>query len=125
MDNCDRRTFARLCEDMAADYLQGNGYRILHRNFHTRRGEIDIIALDGKVLVFVEVKGKRNRDFGHPPEMVTAGKMKRIARTALEFLDESTLQRRSCRFDVVSIIAEPGKPPRLDHLKGAFSLNSA
>lgn len=120
----DRRDFARYCEDLAEKYLKGCGYRIITRNFYSRGGEIDIVARDGDELVFIEVKGKRNNNFGLPQEMVTRRKIRNLMSAALCYMQKGTCKGRSCRFDVVSIMVRPGEPPQLDHLKGAFGLNS-
>ena len=118
----DRLSFARRCEDLAEAYLRRLGYRILVRNFHTRHGEIDIIARDGADLVFVEVKGKRGLGFGFPQEMVTRSKMDRLIKTALVYLDDAPRGGRSCRFDVVAVTAVGDSSPGIEHLKAAFGL---
>lgn len=90
-----------LGEDFAAETLKNKGYKILERNFSNKFGEIDIIARDGDILVFVEVKAKKGTDFGLPEEMVNAGKLRKIRRMADVYLNGKTLP---CRIDVVAIV---------------------
>ncbi len=75
-------------EDLAVQYLTRKGYRIIERNFHCGIGEIDVIAHDGDVLVFVEVKGSVNEEFGHPAERLTPKKLNRILECAYRFMEE-------------------------------------
>lgn len=109
-------------EDLAATYLKQNGYTILQQNYRTRYGEIDLIVQDECYLVFVEVKLRKNADFGSGREFVTAAKQKKIKNTAQCWLMEhgSDLQPR---FDVIEIYASDGvmtKKPRLNYIVNAF-----
>jgi putative endonuclease len=102
----------------ALDFLQKKGYHILQTNYKCRMGEIDIIALDGKVIVFVEVKTRGSKGFGWPEEAVNKAKQKKITLTAEEFLAEKDLHDE-IRFDIISILNYPaGK--RIEHFKDAF-----
>lgn len=76
----------KLGEDMAAKFLEAKGYKILDRNYSTKFGELDIIALDNNVLVFVEVKTKTSDQFGSPEEMITPHKLRQIRNTAQSYL---------------------------------------
>ena len=98
----------RCFEDIACEYLTSLGYGILHRNFYCRGGEIDIIALDGDVLVFVEVKGTTTEL--NPAERIDYKKLQRIYKCAEEFLLKTPAQE--CRVD--AILVEGG---RIVHLK--------
>jgi putative endonuclease len=120
--SADRYTFARACETLATNYLSGLGWRILARNYHTRFGELDIVARDGRDLVFVEVKGKRGVSHGAPLEMVDRRKRDHLLQAALIYLSTAEWRGRSCRFDVVAVMARPGEEPGIDHLKDAFGL---
>jgi len=91
----------RLGEDFAAQSLKDKGYKILERNFSNKFGEIDIVAKDKNVLVFVEVKTKKGTDFGLPEEMINAYKLQKIRRMAEVYMNGKTLP---CRIDVVAII---------------------
>ena len=86
-------------EDIACEYLTSLGYRILHRNFYCRGGEIDIIALDGDVLVFVEVKGTTTKL--NPAERINYKKLQRIYKCAEEFLLKTPAQE--CRVDAILV----------------------
>lgn len=88
-------------EDLAASYLQNKGYTLLERNFSNKFGEIDIIAKDGTVLVFVEVKTKIGVEFGLPEEMVGRGKLYKIQHMANLYMKGKLLP---CRIDVIAIV---------------------
>lgn len=99
-----RRTGTRY-EQRAADYLRAQGIRILEQNFRCRDGEIDLIGRDGRYLVFVEVKYRRNRAKGDPSEAVNGPKQQRIRRVARVYLYRHRYGAdMPCRFDVVSIL---------------------
>ena len=108
-------------ERLAARYLRRQGFRILARQFTNSFGEIDIIALDGDCVVFVEVKTRKSTDTGLPFEAVTSAKQKKITQVALAYLKRSGWLERSARFDVVSIVWPDGRgQPRLEHFPHAF-----
>lgn len=101
-------------EDRAADYLVGKGYTIVTRNFHSRRGEIDLVALDGDQLVCVEVKLRRAR--GEPAEVaLDHRKAERLMAAAEDYLQFVGEPGRSVRFDLVAI-----DPDGLRHHVGAI-----
>ena len=104
----------KLGEDMAARYLEANGYTVIARNFHSRWGEIDIIAKDGDCTVFIEVKARKRTDYGLPCEYVTPEKIKKIVKTAMVYLDN---QESEMRFDVCEIYLRENK---INHIKNAF-----
>jgi len=106
-------------EDIAARYLQQQGYRIVQRNFRSRYGEVDIICTQQNVLVFVEVKTRTGTSFGSPEEAVTPAKRDHIRKVALIYLETCTQAFREIRFDVVGIIMESGEA-RINHLVAAF-----
>lgn len=94
-------------EALAADYLCRQGYEILERNYRDRQGEIDIVARDGRYLVFVEVKYRRNLKNGYPEEAVHGAKRHKIRHTASYYLYSHGYGGETpCRFDVVSIAGE-------------------
>ena len=107
-------------EALACRHLQGQGYAIVARNFRCRSGEIDVVARDGEVTVFVEVKDRHGRSHGEGHESVTVGKRLRVVRAARLFAASRGLSESSIRFDVVSIDRAPGRPPAIRHDKGAF-----
>jgi putative endonuclease len=114
----------RFGERLAADHLEAAGLEILSRNWRCREGEVDIVARDGTVLVFVEVKTRSSRAFGTPAEAVDRTKSARIRQLALRWI---MAQRElgepafwaSVRFDVVSVVRGP-RGIELDHLAGVF-----
>lgn len=94
-------------EELAAAYLQDRGYEILERNYYCAAGEIDLIAKDGRYLVFIEVKYRKDGRFGLPEEAVTPGKCRTIYRAAQYYMKERhTGGNRPCRFDVVAILGD-------------------
>jgi putative endonuclease len=110
-------------EALAAEFLRRAGLRILERRFRTRLGEIDLIAEEGSVLVFVEVKTRRGTGFGRPAEAVDRRKQQRLARVATLFLQRRGWLERSCRFDVVEILSGSDGHHRVEHLVDAFRLS--
>ena len=90
-------------EDRAARYLSGRGYRILERNYRTRNGEIDLIALHRGEVVFVEVKTRTSDAFGAPELAVTPQKQRKMIKAALGYIKYKKLHQVPCRFDVVAI----------------------
>ena len=94
-------------EEVAAAYLKRQGYEILERNYRDRLGEIDIIAMEGRYLAFVEVKYRKNLKSGYPEEAVSRQKQQRIRHTASYYLYRHGYgEETPCRFDVVSIAGD-------------------
>ena len=109
-------------EKLAAEYLKAQGYDILEQNYRCRSGEIDLIAWDGDILCFVEVKTRTNLQMGLPREYVTPAKQRRIKKTALFYLAAHDLDCPA-RFDVAEVYAEkPGDKNgvRIEYLEDAF-----
>lgn len=110
-------------EKLAAHFLRRNGYKILYRNFQSRRGgEIDIVCRDRRanVLAFVEVKARSTDLFGPPHEAVNLAKRKRIIRAAKEWLRLLNRPEVVYRFDIVEIVFTPR--PRYSLIRSAFSI---
>lgn len=110
-------------EELATHFLRRNGYKILYRNFRSRRGgEIDIVCRDRRanVLVFVEVKARTTDLFGPPHEAVDLAKQKRIVRAAKEWLRLLNRPDIAYRFDIVEIVFAPR--PRCHLIRSAFSI---
>jgi putative endonuclease len=108
-----------LGEDLAAAHLKKAGYVILERNYRCPVGEMDIVARDGDVLVFVEVKSRRSGTFGEPEESVGPGKQRRLTRISLQYLNQKRLHDEKCRFDVVSVRMDPSGT-RIEIFRDAF-----
>jgi putative endonuclease len=105
-------------EQEAARYLRSVGLRILRRGYRTAHGEIDLIARDGEVVVFVEVKARRQ---GVPAEAVTPEKQRRLTLAALHFLKRYRLLDQRSRFDVVAIIwPDDARSAQIEHIPSAF-----
>ena len=111
-------------ERAAADFLVARGYHILERNFRCRGGEVDLIALDGGTLVFVEVKVRRTLSRGAPIEAVTAVKQARVRRAAQEYLTFCGRVFTRIRFDVMSVM-KTARNTDITHLKAAFSTSAS
>jgi putative endonuclease len=107
-------------ERAAADFLIARGYHILERNFRCRGGEVDLIALDGSVLVFIEVKVRRSLARGAPIEAVTPVKQARVRRAAQEYLTFSGRVFGHIRFDVIAVM-KSAKTTDITHLKASFA----
>lgn len=107
-------------EEIAASFLEGQGYTVLHRNYRKRFGEIDIIAEDRGTFVFVEVKTRRNDRFGSPFESVDLRKQVKLSRVAQDYISRNKLEDRAARFDVVAVRLSSSSPPRVSHLQDAF-----
>lgn len=106
----DKVMFGKTGEDLACQELERRGYAIVARRYRQRGGELDIIARDGQTLVFVEVKARDGRAFGDAAEAVTVSKRRRIAHLALDYVTRHHLRECPCRFDVVSIHVDEGRP---------------
>jgi putative endonuclease len=117
----DRAGLGPAGERYAERYLRKKRYRIVTRNFVCPLGEIDLVALDGQTIVFVEVKTRTGREHADPQDAVNAPKQQHIARVAEYFLRRTNSEERQCRFDVVAITVTPGKEWQVEHLIEAFS----
>jgi putative endonuclease len=111
-----------MAEESACRFLQANGYRIIARKYKAKFSEIDIIAQDGATHCFIEVKARSSDRFGSPLEAVSSRKQQKIIMAAQNFLKERNLDRVSCRFDVVGVLIQEGKPS-FELIKNAFESN--
>ena len=105
-------------EDMASAYLRKRGMSILQRNYRHGYGEIDIVAREGKTLVFVEVKTASTEDYGPPEGWVDERKQRQIAKMAAAYLQEHGIRDTDCRFDVVTVNAMNNN--KINHIENAF-----
>ena len=115
-----RIAFGKTGEDLACRELERRGYAIIARRHRCRGGELDIVARDGPTLVFVEVKARDSRAFGDAAEAVTWQKQQRIVRLASEYVMRHHLSDSPCRFDVVAIQFDDGRPV-IEVFQDAFS----
>jgi putative endonuclease len=118
-----RQSLGKRGEDLACAELERRGYVIVDRRFRTRSGELDIVARDGSVLVFVEVRARSSSSFGTPFESVTWRKRQRLSRMAASYLFVRRLSGVACRFDVVAILERQGTQT-IELVKGAFDMES-
>jgi putative endonuclease len=117
----DRAWIGKRGEDIARDFLRGQGCRILARNFRgPHRGEVDLIARDGKLLLFVEVKTRRAGSRIRGLDAVNRDKQKLIERGANAWLKRLGTRDLPWRFDVIEVILEDGKRPRVNQVRDAF-----
>lgn len=108
-------------EELAARYLRKLGYRIVARGHRNAFGEIDLIALDGQIVVFVEVKTRQSTSHGLPSDAVDFDKQRRLTRAALGYLKQRRWLDRSSRFDVISVVwSEGSESPEITHFRHAF-----
>lgn len=107
-------------EGLAAQHLTEAGMVLLARNWRCRIGEIDIVARDGDVVVFCEVKTRRGAGYGPPAEAVVASKARRLRQLGAQWLKDHGVRPDEVRFDVVSVLPQPGGGARVEHLRGAF-----
>ena len=110
--------FGKQGEEIAVKYLMDKGYEILERNWRNRHKEIDIIAKDGEELVIVEVKTRKNNNYGEPDLAVTRQKQHLLIYAANAYIFRNNLDLDT-RFDIVSIVFNDGNPV-IDHIKDAF-----
>jgi putative endonuclease len=106
---------------MAEEFLRTHRYTIVARNYRCRAGEIDLVALDGPVIVFVEVRSRSGIAFGTPLESVDGRKQARVGRVAQQFLAARRWHDRDARFDVIGVRFD-AEPPAVEHVRGAFEL---
>jgi len=115
------KTLGQRGEAAAARFLKQQGYVIVARSDRQRFGEIDLIAVEDRTIVFVEVKTRQSHHTGHPTEAVGPDKQQRLTRLALAYLKRHRLLNASARFDVVAITwPKDTRKPKIEHFKNAF-----
>ena len=102
-------------EAFAEKYLKKKGYKIIEQNYSNHLGEIDLIATEKDILVFVEVKFRQTNEFGLPREAVGIYKQNKIKKTATLYLQQNNLFEKEIRFDVVDILGD-----KITHIENAF-----
>jgi putative endonuclease len=112
-----RQAKGEAAEQLAADYLQGRGLRLVERNFRVRGGEIDLVCRDGQTTVFVEVRLRSRSDFGGAAASITAAKQARLILAARHWLQRHG--ETPCRFDCV--LLDGLEPKNIEWLRNAFS----
>jgi len=114
----NNRRLGKLGEDIAVKYLRKNGYQIIERNFRNKLGEIDIIAREGDVISFIEVKSRGSEQFGSGLEAIDKRKMRKLSQVALTYIKLHSLEDVMCRFDVLAL-----SDSKIDLIKNAFELD--
>ncbi len=107
-------------EEYTADYLKALGYEIVVKNFHSRYGEIDIVAKNDKYILFVEVKSRGENYMIHPAEAITKSKINKIIKTAKLYLLKNP-SRLQPRFDVACVFCIDDKPNKIEYIQSAFT----
>ena len=108
-------------ERAAACYLKRRGYKIVSRGGRGRLGELDLVAIDGRTVVFIEVKTRTSHDAGHPADAVDQAKQRQLTRLALAFLKRHGLLEHKARFDVIAVTWPTGRSkPVIEHFRNAF-----
>ena len=112
----------RRAEDLAHRHLERNGFTVVSRNYARRggRGELDLVAWDGDILVFVEVKARSTEEYHSAESAVDAGKREHLLLTASEYVRRSRVPWDRVRFDIVTVVA--GERPVIRHIRDAFAL---
>jgi len=115
------KTLGRRGEDAAARFLRKLGYVIVARGHRDNIGEIDLVAVDKRTVVFIEVKTRTTHDAGHPADAVDDAKQRRLTRLALSYLKRHDLLECAARFDVVAVTWPAGRgKPTIEHFVNAF-----
>ncbi|MCY7343687.1 MAG: YraN family protein [Pseudonocardia sp.] len=107
-------------EDLAVEYLTQRGLVVLSRNWRCRDGELDVVATDQERLVVCEVKTRSGTRYGEPAEAVDGRKAARIRRVTQAWLAAHQVRWCEIRFDVLAVLAEPGRPVTVQHYEAAF-----
>lgn len=110
----------KIGEKIAKEYLIQNGYKIVETNYKNRLGEIDIIALDKKILTFIEVKSRTNNYYGYPYEAVNLKKQKKIMNVSMIYIKNNKISDIQFRYDIIEVYLK--ETDKINHIKDAFCL---
>ncbi|WP_244833184.1 YraN family protein [Clostridium sp. BJN0001] len=117
------RAIGSFCEDICCNYLKNNKYKILDRNFRNRLGELDIICLDNRTIVIIEVKGRFSLNYGTPLEAVNYNKRNIIIKLTKYYLYKKQISDMNIRFDIIEVYLNNKKSKyTINHIKDAFRL---
>lgn len=112
--------FGKYGEDLACKLISDKGFEIIERNYQYGKGEIDIIAKDKNTLVFIEVKSRKNLEFGAPEYGITRNKVKQVQKIAGAYLYDKNIKDIDIRFDVITVLKEGNTNPVINHIENAF-----
>ncbi|NPA07978.1 MAG: YraN family protein [Chlorobi bacterium] len=115
----DHNDFGKKAEELAAEYLQKSGYKILVRNFRYQKAELDLVAEKDSLIVVVEVKARSTDVFNLPQEAVNKRKIKLIVSAANYFMEEYN-KNQEVRFDIISVLPDENKNLIIEHITDAF-----
>lgn len=118
----NKADIGKLGEEFAADYFVKNGFKVLAQNYHSRFGEIDLIAENDEFTVFVEVKTRGERRISSAREAVDFSKQKKIILTAMKYMNENSIINQP-RFDVFEVMQKDGRIYNYNLIENAFDLN--
>ena len=113
-----KNIYGKTSEIIAANFLKKKGYKILATNYKNKIGEVDIIAMHKKCIVFVEVKARLSKAFGHPLEAINEQKQRKVRKVAELFLSSQNLINCPSRFDAISILGQDDY--EIEHIENAF-----
>lgn len=114
------KPLGRRGEDAAARYLKKLGYIIVARGHKDHIGELDLVAVAGRTLIFIEVKTRTSHDAGHPADAVDEAKQQRLTRLAVSFMKRHDLLECQARFDVIAVTWPDRGQPTIEHFQNAF-----
>ncbi|NLW22267.1 MAG: YraN family protein [Tissierellia bacterium] len=109
-----------LGENIAINYLKSKGYIVIDRNYRTKIGEIDIIAIKSNYLVFIEVKTRSSTNYGYPYEFVNMKKQERIIKSSYIYMNQKDLLDFQPRYDIIEVILQ--KKAKINHIENAFCI---
>ncbi len=115
-----KKKFGDIGEDLACNFLNEIGFEILERNYRYGHGEIDIVAKDKDILVFIEVKTRKNLEYGLPESTITKSKQRQIKKIAEAYLYDKKIKDTDCRIDVIAILFRGKEKPNINHIINAF-----
>jgi len=117
----ERLSLGRFGEDLAFTEIKGLGYKKIIRNYRCPLGEVDLIAVDGDTLVFIEVKTRKGRSLAYAKEAVNAKKRRQLSKVALFYMKSNKLNGAKARFDVVAVSLAGGEQ-QVEVIRNAFEL---
>jgi putative endonuclease len=116
-----KQSLGRWGEELAVKYLSENGYTIVARNYHTKHGELDIIAQKDDLIYFVEVKTRSNSAYGFPEEAVTPRKQSHMMMAAESFFKSHPMGFETWQFDIIAILKRTGQEAEIVHIQNVIS----
>jgi putative endonuclease len=116
----EKQKLGKIGEDYACEYLKGKGYKILARNVHIGRGEIDIVAQKGNLIVFIEVKTRRSDEYVDILDSIDEMKEEALITSCEEYLAKNKLEDCGYRIDLIGIVMKDGIVEKFEHVEGVI-----